>query len=98
MGSDIILLDLTGLTIIADYFVIATADSDRQIKAIADDLEEQLAKGYGINPLGVEGIPASGWMLLDYGNIVVHLFSDSMRQRYQLEQLWEDAKLVVKIA
>jgi ribosome-associated protein len=98
LGSDILLLDLTGLTIIADYFVIATADSDRQLKAISDELELQLKTQQSRQPLAVEGTPTSGWILLDYGSIVVHLFSESVRSRYQLEQLWQDARTVVRLA
>ncbi|MHB9031649.1 MAG: ribosome silencing factor [Anaerolineae bacterium] len=98
MGSDIVLLDLTGITIIADYFIIATADSDRQLKAIADELQEKLKAENQLVVLMVEGTPSSGWILLDYGNIVVHLFSEAMRSRYQLEQLWQDAKTLVKLA
>ena len=98
MGSDIVLLDLTGITIIADYFIIATGDSDRQLKAIADELQEKLKTDLDIQILTEEGAPSSGWILLDYGNIVVHLFSETMRNRYQLELLWQDAKTLVKVA
>jgi ribosome-associated protein len=98
LGSDILILDLTGLTIIADYFVIATADSDRQLQAISDELELQLKTQQSLQPIAIEGTPTSGWMLLDYGNIVVHLFSEAMRSRYQLEQLWQDARTVVRLA
>ncbi|MCE5260127.1 MAG: ribosome silencing factor [Chloroflexi bacterium] len=98
MGSDIVLLDLTGITIIADYFIIATGDSERQLKGIADELQEQLKTEFGIQALSVEGTPSSGWVLLDYGNIVVHLFSEAMRSRYQLEELWQDAKPLVRLA
>ena len=98
MGSDIILLDLTGITIIADYFIIATGDSERQLKAIADELQDKLPAELDMHALTVEGIPSSGWILLDYGNIVVHLFSEAMRNRYQLEQLWQNARTIVKVA
>ena len=98
LGSDILLLDLTGLTIIADYFIIATADSDRQLKAISDELELQLKTQQNLHALAVEGTPTSGWVLLDYRSIVVHLFSEAMRSRYQLEQLWQDARTVVRLA
>jgi len=98
MGSNIVLLDLTGVTIIADYFIIATADSDRQMRAIAEGIDEQIKQTYGLDPLATEGVPSSGWMLIDYGNYVVHLFSEEVRERYQLEQLWHDAKTLVKLA
>jgi len=98
MGSDILLLDLSRVTLIADYFVIATADSERQIGAITEDLVEQLRTKQGLNPLSIEGTPSSGWVLLDYGSIVVHLFSEAQRNKYQLENFWSDARTVVRIA
>lgn len=98
MGSDILLLDLSRVTLIADYFIIATADSERQIKAIADDLVEQLRINQGLTPLSIEGTPASGWVLVDYGSIVVHIFSEAQRNRYRLEGFWSDARTVVRIA
>jgi len=98
MGSDVLLLDLSQITLIADYFVVATGDSERQIKAITDDLVEQLKANQGLSPISVEGTPASGWVLIDYGSIVVHLFSEVQRNRYQLEAFWSDARTVVRIA
>lgn len=98
MGSDILLLDLSRVTLIADYFVIATADSERQIGAITDDLVERLRTQQGWIPLSIEGTPSSGWVLIDYGSIVVHLFSEAQRNKYQLESLWSNARTVVRIA
>lgn len=98
MGVDVLLLDLSPVTIIADYFIIATAESDRQIKAIVEDLREQLKREYQMMPLSVEGKPESGWVLMDYGSIVVHIFSPAMRHRYLLEELWSDARTVVRLA
>ncbi|NLD43769.1 MAG: ribosome silencing factor [Chloroflexi bacterium] len=97
-GSDILLLDLQGLTIIADYFVIATGDSVRQLDAMAEDLRKQLKEELSLVPLAVEGTAASGWVLMDYGSIVVHLFSPAQRQRYRLEDLWEQARTIVRMA
>lgn len=98
LGSDILLLDISDITLIADYFVIATAESSRQLKAIVEDIQQQVKEEYDQKPLSVEGTPESGWMLLDYGSIVVHLFSEAQRNRYQLERLWSDARTVVRIA
>ena len=98
MGSDILLLDLSGVTLIADYFIILTGDSERQLRAMAEDLRLQLKADYAMTPFSAEGTPASGWLLLDYGSIVVHLFSEEQRQHYQLEQLWSSARTVVRIA
>lgn len=98
MGSDVLLLDLTGITLIADYFVIATAESERQLGAIREDIAQQLKTEQGIRPLSVEGTATSGWILLDYGAVVVHLFSTVQRQRYRLEDLWHDARTVLRMA
>ena len=97
-GSDILLLDLNGLTIIADYFIIATGESVRQLDAMVEDLRKQLKDEIGLVPLAVEGTAESGWILVDYGSIVVHLFSEAQRQRYRLEELWEQARTVVRMA
>jgi ribosome-associated protein len=97
-GVDILLLDLTGLTIIADHFVIATGESARQLNAMAQDLKQQLKEDLGLMPLAVEGTAESGWVLMDYGNLVVHLFSEAQRERYRLEELWSQARTVLRMA
>lgn len=83
-------LDVRELTQIADMFVLCTAASERQLKAIADRMRRDL-KAQGATCLGVEGEPAGGWVLLDYVDVVVHLFSREARAFYQLEMLWGDA-------
>jgi len=98
MGSDVLLLDLSQVTLIADYFVIATGNTERQLKAMAEDVAQSLKNDHGINPLSVEGTASSGWILIDYGGVVVHLFSQTQRDRYRLEDLWRDARTVVRIA
>lgn len=95
-GEDILLLDTRAVSFISDYFVIATAASDRQLKAVADEIQKQLKKDR-ILPLGVEGKPDSGWVLLDYGSVIAHLFSPGMRDYYRLEKLWEHAPVVVRM-
>jgi len=97
LGSDIVLLDLTEVTLIADYFVIATGESERQLDALAQSVVEE-GRGAGLRPLSVQGTPASGWLLIDYGSIVVHLFSPAQRRRYQLEEFWSNARTVVRMA
>jgi len=98
MGADILLLDLTAITIIADYFVIATGESERQLEAMSGEVLRQLEKNDGATPLAVEGTPESGWLLIDYGSVVVHLFSQMQRARYQLEGLWHNAHTIVRMA
>ncbi len=98
MGSDILLLDISQMTIIADYFVIATAESERQLDAMATSVIDEMEIARDVKPLSVEGKAVSGWILLDYGSIIVHLFDQARRDRYQLETLWRDAHVVVRMA
>ena len=98
MGADILLLDLQAITVIADYFVIATAESTRQLRAIREDLAQTMKNEHGIPALASEGTDDSGWLLLDYGSVVVHLFSPEQRTKYDLETLWGEARTVVRIA
>ena len=94
-GEDILLLDTHEISSFSDFFVIATANSDRQLRAIADDIQKTLKKQKLI-PRS-EGTPQSGWILIDYGSVITHLFSPAMRDYYQLEELWEKAPVVVRI-
>lgn len=97
-ASDILLLDVREQTSIADYFVIATVDNERQAQAIENDLLEQLKLKQNIRPLGIEGIEnRSGWTLLDYGDVIVHLFTEETRDYYDLEELWAKANVVIKV-
>jgi ribosome-associated protein len=97
-GADILLLDLSGLTIIADHFVIATGESTRQLDAMAQDLKQQLKEELSLSPLATEGTAESGWILMDYGGLVVHIFSEAQRERYRLEELWSQARTVLRMA
>lgn len=93
-GSDIVLMDLRAVSLLADYFVLASADSRRQLRAIMDTVQETLHKSQ-TNPLRVEGTPESGWIIMDYGGVVVHLFDPEARAFYRLEQLWKNAPIVL---
>ncbi len=95
---DIVLLDLRDVSLIADYFVICNGTSDRQIKAIVDDIRETLHREEKLKPLQMEGTPDSGWVLLDYGSVVVHVFSPELREYYRLEKIWSQAIPVLRIA
>ncbi|HUS70894.1 MAG TPA: ribosome silencing factor [Anaerolineae bacterium] len=95
-GSDIILLDVQSVSLLADHFIICTGDTERQVKAIVDEIVER-ARGAGFKPQHVEGSPGSGWMVLDYGTLIVHVFLPSQRDYYGLEELWSGAALVVRI-
>ena len=96
-ATEIAMLDLREITPLADYFVICTADSERQAKALQDLLREELKHEHKTRPLSTEGEPASGWTLLDYNSVVVHIFSKQARAYYRLEELWKAAPVVLKI-
>jgi len=96
-ASDIVLLDIRGISPIADYFVICSAGSERQTSAIQRDLREKLLEEFGRKPLNSEGATDSGWLLLDYGDVIVHVFSPEQREFYKLEELWEAATPIVRI-
>jgi ribosome-associated protein len=98
MGSDILLLDISDVTLIADYFIIASADSERQINALIQAISEATREEYGEKPISVEGTASSGWVLMDYSGIVVHIFTPRQRSRYQLEDLWRQGRTVVRMA
>lgn len=83
-------LEITELTSVADYFVIATGTSGTHIRALSDEVQDTLTKE-GIEPKNVEG-KSTGWILIDYGTVVVHLFTPDQRELYSLEHLWADAK------
>jgi ribosome-associated protein len=90
---DIIILDLRGLTYITDYFVICSGSNTTQVSAISDWVVQTLAKT-GVHPSHIEGQAESSWVLMDYGNVVVHIFDEQTRAYYSLEKLWGDAAKV----
>jgi ribosome-associated protein len=95
-AKDILLLDTQEACSFTDYFIICSGESRRQIQAIIDNIADDL-KQSGILPLHEEGTPESGWILLDYGSIIVHVFSSMERDYYQLEKLWEKAPVRVRV-
>lgn len=95
-AADIVLLDLTGLTTLADYFVICSGGSERQIDAIADGIVSTL-RDEKLKPIGREGVPASHWVLLDYGSVIVHVFTPPERDYYGLEKHWAEAKTILRV-
>lgn len=96
-GADIVLLDIRRVSLLADYFVICSGASERQVRAIVDEILEKVKKEAGIIPLNVEGVPSSGWVLVDYGSVIVHIFAPSLREYYSLEKLWSEATMVVRV-
>ncbi len=96
-AENIVLLDLRPDAIIADYFVICTGNSDRQLRALADGVRAQVKEKYAKLPASIEGTPESGWMLMDYGDTVVHLFQEDKRRYYDLEGMWRSAHVLLQI-
>lgn len=95
-AEDIVLLDIRQHTTFADFFVICSGTSERQLRALEDELRESL-RADDVRPLHVEGGPPSGWVLVDFGDVIVHLFSPAERDYYRLERLWADAQPVLRI-
>jgi ribosome-associated protein len=96
-ASNIVMLELTEITSFTDYFVICTAESDRQARTLKEILADELKQDFATRPLSTEGEPASGWLLLDYNTVIVHIFSSQGRAFYRLEEFWKAAPVVLKI-
>jgi len=90
------LLDARGVCSFSDYFVICSAESERQLKAISEEVE-QILKEEGVRPYHREGALNSGWLLLDYGDVIIHIFTTAEREFYQLDELWSRAIPLVRI-
>jgi ribosome-associated protein len=91
---DPIILDLREISTITDYLVICSAQSEPQLKAIANGVEKMLKDDFGRHPLAVDGFPTSQWIVIDYGDVMVHIFHEQKRPVYALEDLWSDAPQV----
>lgn len=97
LGEDIVLLDIRDQTIIADFFVVCSGTSERQMKAIAEEVWTKLKEEHGIRLWHMEGDAGDGWMLLDYGDVMVHIFSPETRAYYDLESFWHEATVLLKM-
>ncbi|MCA9238602.1 MAG: ribosome silencing factor [Planctomycetales bacterium] len=93
-GQEIVLLDMRELTPVFDYFLVVTGTSRRQLHAISEEIDHRLEDELGDRRMGIEGYRESRWILLDYGNLVIHLFDQEVRGFYALEELWSGAKRV----
>ena len=92
-ANDVRVIDIAGISVIADYFVIASGSNTNQVQAMADSVREALGRaGYG--PRQIEGYGVANWILMDYNDIIVHIFSDESRVFYDLERIWRDGKEV----
>ena len=92
-GEDIKVIDISGVSVMADYFVIATASSPNQVQAMTDNVEEKMHKA-GIAMKQMEGNKSSSWILMDYGDVIIHVFDKENRLFYDLERIWKDGKTV----
>lgn len=95
-AADIVMLDIRKLTTFTDYFVIMSGNSSVQVRALSDNIRRRLLEK-GIRPLRSEGSAEDGWVLMDYGPVVIHIFRPEQRAYYGLEQLWSDAITVVRV-
>ncbi len=90
-GENIRIIDIHDISYFADYFIIASGSNKKQIQTIADNIEEKLKKA-GKEPKGIEGYPEASWILMDYAEFIVHIFSSEERLFYDLERIWKDGK------
>ncbi|MCA9858443.1 MAG: ribosome silencing factor [Thermomicrobiales bacterium] len=95
-ASDTVVLDIRGLSSFADFFVICSGENERQLRAITERLQEEF-KERGIRPQRVEGTPRSGWIVLDYNDVIVHVFDAELRDFYKMERLWAEAPRLLAI-
>ena len=93
-ASDLRVLDLREIASFAEFFVIATGSNQRQVQAICDEINERLKKQLGSRPVRIEGYSGAEWLLMDYGDFIVHIFNTEAREFYDLERLWRDARRV----
>lgn len=94
-GEDIQVIEIKDISVIADYFIIANGANSLQVDALVDSVKDKLGRS-GYNALRVEGVKSAGWILMDYGDVVVHVFSKEDRLFYNLERIWRDGKTVQK--
>ena len=92
-GQDIKVIDIHNVSVIADYFVIASGTNSNQVQAIVDNVEEQLGRA-GFEAKQIEGNRNSSWILMDYGDVIVHVFDEENRLFYDLERIWRDGKVL----
>ena len=92
---DVLSIDVNNVSSYADYFIICSGTSDRHVQAIAEGVANELKNEEQVNPLGIEGLQSSQWVLVDYGDVILHVFHEYTRNIYDLEGLWRDVDQVV---
>lgn len=96
-GSNLLLLDIRELAVFSDYFILCNGDNERQLRALTEAVIDAAEEKGGIQPRGSEGEAEGGWVLVDLGNIIIHLFSHERRAYYNLEDLWSEAHVVLRM-
>lgn len=91
LGKDMKVIDISNVSVLADYFIIASGSNKNQVQAIVDNIEDELAQA-GYHPKQVEGYQTANWILLDYGDIILHIFDEENRLFYDIERIWRDGK------
>jgi ribosome-associated protein len=95
-ASNTVLLEITEVSSLADFFLLCSGENERQLRAIVEEISEELSE-LGLRPLRMEGSPQSGWIVMDFGDVVTHIFDAELREYYKLEQLWAEAPRVLSI-
>ena len=95
-ATDITVIDITGLSVVADYFIIASADNVRQAEALCDNVEEMLGRA-GYECRQIEGKSSGNWILMDYNDVIIHIFDKENRLFYDIERIWKDGRKIVSI-
>lgn len=95
-GQDIVILDVSEQTVVCSYFVIASGKSTTQVRALGDSVDEEIKKQFGLDPIRTEGLREGRWGVIDYGDVVVHIFNEESRLFYYLERLWDSGKNITK--
>ena len=93
-GENVTLVDISERSSFADFFVNVTASNERMLSAMADEVDGKMEKEEGITPKNIEGTPSSGWILVDYGDIIINLFLPAQRELYQIEKIWADGEII----
>ena len=96
-GEDIVLMDIQQQALFADYFVICSGTSERQLKAIVDGIAETVRKQLQVHARRTEGDAPSGWILMDFTDVIVHVFAPQQRRFYNLEELWQEAPIILQV-
>ena len=96
-GENIVLMDIHTQCSFADYFVLCSGASERQLRALADAVDEAASKEFSLQPRHIEGKPETGWILIDLGDVIVHVFSPTRREFYSLEALWKESPILLRV-